>query len=70
MNRLSLAKMLSEKAIKDFKQIWKEEFDEEIPDSVAVVRAVSLLTLLNIIYRPIKKQWLTDNKPNNQQEKQ
>lgn len=50
--------MLSEKALGDFKQIIKEETGKQISDEVAIEEASALLTLMNLVYRPIKKQWL------------
>ena len=49
--------MISEKALQEFKAIWKEEIGEEIVDEAAVEEAVNLLTVMNAIYRPIKKEW-------------
>jgi len=52
--------MISEQALKEFKQIWKEEKGENISDEFAMEEATNLLTLYNAIYRPIKKEWLED----------
>lgn len=49
--------MLSDKALKEFKKIWKEQFGEDISDEKAAKEGINLLTLLNAIYRPIKKEW-------------
>ncbi len=53
--------MISEKALKEFKQIWKDEFKEEIPDDYALEKAINLLTFFKNIYRPIKKEWLDED---------
>ena len=53
--------MLSEAAIKEFKQIYFEQYGAEISDKEATDLAVSLLTMLKQIHRPVKKEWL-DNK--------
>ena len=50
--------MISDKALEEFKEIWKEEVGEEIHDEAAIEEAVNLLTIMNAIYRPIKKEWL------------
>jgi hypothetical protein len=52
--------MISKEALDEFKTIWKEEFNEDIPDDVALKEATNLLTLMNVVYRPIKKEWLKD----------
>lgn len=52
--------MLSEAALRDFKQIWLEEFGEEISDERAAELGINLLTLFDHIYRPVKKSWLEE----------
>ncbi len=52
--------MISEKALQEFKEIWKEEVGEEIVDEEAVEEAVNLLTVMNAVYRPVKKRWLKE----------
>ena len=52
--------MVSEKALQEFKKIWKEEFGEEISDQKALDEATALLTFFDAIYRPIKKEWLDE----------
>ncbi|TSC82004.1 MAG: hypothetical protein G01um101420_534 [Parcubacteria group bacterium Gr01-1014_20] len=49
--------MISDKALQEFKEIWKEEIGTEISDEQAMEEATQLLTLFDAIYRPIKKQW-------------
>jgi len=49
--------MLSETAIKEFKEIWKEELGEDLPEDLAVKEAISLLTIFDHIYRPVRKSW-------------
>ncbi len=53
--------MLSQKALQDFKEIWKEESGEEISDDLAIEKAMSLLQLFDVIYRPLKKEWVQNN---------
>jgi len=52
--------MLSEKALREFKELYLEEFGEEIDDAKATELAINLLTLFNHIYRPLKKEWLSE----------
>lgn len=49
--------MISDIALKEFKEIWREEFQEEISDEQAMIEATQLLTLFDAIYKPIKKVW-------------
>ena len=48
--------MLSHAAVQDFKQLYTDEFGEELSDEEALQIGTSLLTLLNHTYRPITKQ--------------
>lgn len=50
--------MLSELALKDFKQIYQDEFGVEMADEEATGLAINLLNLFNHIHRPVKKDWL------------
>lgn len=52
--------MISKKALEEFKQVWKKEFNEEISDEKAMEEAINLLTLMNVIYRPAKKEWVEE----------
>ena len=52
--------MISKEALEEFKQIWREKKGTEISDEEAMDKAVNLLTLYNIIYHPIKKEWMED----------
>lgn len=49
--------MISEQALREFKEIWSEEFGEVLPDNIALDEAINLLTMFNHTYRPIKKDW-------------
>ncbi len=44
---------LSKEAIEEFKDIYREEFKEEISDAEAQELGQSLISLFRIIYRPI-----------------
>ena len=50
--------MISDAALKEFKEIWAEEIGSEISDEQAMEEATQLLTLFDVIYRPIKKEWV------------
>ena len=47
--------MISDTALREFKQIWLAEFGEDVSDEIAVGEAVNLLTMLDVVYRPIKQ---------------
>jgi neutral trehalase len=63
--------MISDKALKEFKKIWKEEYGQEISTEKAVELGINLLTMFDAIYRPIPKSWLKDyeEKENNKKGK-
>lgn len=44
--------MISEKSLKKFKELYKEEFGEELSDQVALDKATRLLNLYRAIYAP------------------
>lgn len=52
--------MISDEVLQEFKKIYKEEFGEDISDEKAMGEATSLLTLFNVIYRPVKKNWIDE----------
>jgi hypothetical protein len=52
--------MISNEALEEFKRIYKEELNEDISDEKAMGLATNLLTLMNVIYRPVKKEWLDE----------
>ena len=52
--------MISLEATKEFQDIWKEEFGEEIPEDLAMQEGINLLTIFNAIYEPIKQEWFDD----------
>lgn len=56
--------MISKKALNEFKKIYKEEFGEKITDAEAVSLGTNLLTMMNAVYRPIKKEWLKESEEN------
>lgn len=59
--------MISDKALREFKRIWREEKNEDLSDELAMEEATQLLTIFDVIYKPIKKVWveeLTEKSPN------
>jgi hypothetical protein len=51
--------MISKQALEEFKEIWrKENPGQDIDDATAMDQAVALLTLMDTVYRPVKKEWL------------
>lgn len=52
--------MISDPALREFKEIWLDEFGVEISNEVAIEEAMNLLTMFNAIYRPINREWLED----------
>ncbi len=42
--------MLSQKALDEFKAIWRKQFNEDITDEKAAEEAINLLTLFDVIY--------------------
>ena len=47
--------MVSREALDEFKRIWKREYGAEISDEEAMPKAIALLTLFDVIYRPITR---------------
>ena len=54
--------MISDKALQEYKEIYRKKFGTDIDDATAMEQATSLLTLVNAVYRPIKKEWLEEHK--------
>jgi len=52
--------MLSEEAIKEFIEIYRQEFGVELDEKTATEMAINLLNFFKNIYRPIKKTWLDE----------
>jgi len=48
--------MISEKALKEFKAIYKKECGIDLPDSEALELATKLLNLVETIHKPITKE--------------
>ena len=51
--------IISKQALEEFKEIWRQENPgQDIDDSTAMDQAVDLLTLMDTVYKPVKKEWL------------
>jgi hypothetical protein len=49
--------MLPQKAIDEFKQLYKKHYGEELNDFVASEVANRLVRMMDLVYRPIPKAW-------------
>lgn len=47
--------MISDTALHEFKEIWRTEFGQDIPNEIAIEEAVNLLGIFNAVYRPLKQ---------------
>lgn len=52
--------MISDAALREFKEVWLHDYGFEIPDEVAIEEAVALLTAMAETYRPIKQEWIDE----------
>ena len=52
--------MVSKEALEEYKRIYKDQFGKDISDEKALDQAIKLLTLVDMVYRPIKKDWLKE----------
>lgn len=51
--------MISKQALEEFKEIWRQENPgQDIDDATAMDQAVALLTLMDTVCKPVKKEWL------------
>ncbi len=56
---------LSPTAVKQFKELWLNEFKVQLTDKEAINKASSLMSLYETVYKPIPKSdayWLTNKK--------
>jgi len=54
--------MISKEALEEYKKIYKADRGIELSDEEALAQATNLLNIINLIYRPVKKEWLDDGK--------
>lgn len=52
--------MLPQKAIDEFKKLYKEHYGEELNDFVATEAANRLVRMVELVYKPIPKAWEED----------
>jgi hypothetical protein len=52
--------MITKEDLEKFKALYKKHFDKELTDQEALDQAIKLLTIVDIVYRPIKKEWLDE----------
>ena len=51
--------MITKEALEEYKAIWRKQYPgKDIDDATAMDEAVRLLTAMDKIYRPVKKEWL------------
>lgn len=53
--------MISQQAITEFMEIWRDEIGASISQDQAAEQAVALLSIYRTIYKPIKKAWEYEN---------
>jgi hypothetical protein len=53
--------MISQKALQEFKELWKAEYGDDIPEDFAAGEAINLLTLFDAVYHPIKTEWVDES---------
>jgi len=54
--------LISEKALKEFIILYKEEFGIELDEATALDTAINLLTLFDHVYRSVNAQRLDESK--------
>lgn len=54
--------MLSQEAILEFQQIYKKNFNEDLPENIARERAMSFLELFKIVFKPMSIEQKTYEK--------
>ncbi len=48
--------MLSEKAINEYKELYKKKFGKEISNQEALEQATNLMRLIEIVYKPMTEK--------------
>lgn len=51
-----MIKMISKEQLEKFKEIYKNQFGEELSDQDALEKATKLLNMMKVIYRPLPKE--------------
>lgn len=52
--------MLSKQALDEYRKIYRREHGEVPSDEILVEEATKLLTVFDLVYRPVKKVWLNE----------
>ena len=52
--------MLSKQALDEYREIYRAEHGDVPSDEVLAEEAIKLLTVFDLVYRPIKKVWLQE----------
>jgi len=45
--------MISEKSLAEFKEIYKKNFGEDLPENIAREKAVNFLNFFKIVFKPL-----------------
>lgn len=48
--------MVNEKQLAEFKALYKKHFNEELPEDIALEKAIQLVRLMEIIYKPMTEK--------------
>lgn len=51
---------LPSEAILEYQALYRTEYGKEIPYEEAQRQAVKLITLFDAVYKPIKKEWISE----------
>ena len=54
--------MLSKQALDEYREIYRNEHGTVPSDDILAEEAIKLLTVFDLIYRPVKKVWLEEYK--------
>ena len=59
--------MLSKQALDEYREIYRQEHGEVPSDEILVEEATKLLTVFDLVYRPVKKVWLQEHEQQREQ---
>ena len=59
--------MISNKALEEFMEIWKEEFGTQISPNIAMSEATAILNMFNKVFNPVQKDWSQNYENKNEQ---
>lgn len=62
--------MITEKALKEFKEIYKKEFNVALSDQDALEKATRLLNLIKAVYKPRTKEGYEKNQKQREETKE